>query len=75
MDFIIATKCFIEQGSDLIVDLAGQKIPAKSIIFCKKRTFVITEDGDISKFAGEEMDVIYQASDEDLNFFEAQVRN
>ena len=32
------------------------------------------EDGEIIKFSGEEMDVICQASDEDFNFFEAQVR-
>ena len=30
--------------------------------------------GDMDKFAGEEMDVIYQATDEDFNFFESQVR-
>ena len=68
MDFKIARKCFIEQGSDLIVDSAGTKIPRKSIIFCKKSPFIITEDGDIDKFSGEEMDVIYQASDEGFNF-------
>ena len=74
MDLKIAGKCFFEQGSDLIVDSAGNKIPAKSVIFCKKRAFIITEDGNINKFSGEEMDVIYQATDEDFNFFEAQVR-
>ena len=46
----------------------------KLVMFCKKRTFVITEDGDIDRFSAEEMDVIYQASDEDFNCFEAQVR-
>ena len=74
MDLQIASKCFIEQDSDLIVDSAGNRIPAMSVICCKLRTFVITEDGDIDKFAGEEMDVIYQATDEDFNFFQAQVR-
>ena len=28
----------------------------------------------MDRFAGEDMDVIYQATDEDFNFFEAQVR-
>ena len=74
MDLKIVSKCFIEQGWDLIVDSAGNRIQAKSVIFCKKRAFIITKDGDINKFAGEEMDVIYQAADEYFNFFEAQVR-
>ena len=71
MGLKIASKCFIEQGSDLIVDSAGNRIPAKSVIFCKKRAFVITKDEDINKFTGEEMEVIYQAADEDFNFFKA----
>ena len=74
MDLKINGKCFIEQGSDLIVDSAGIRVPAKSVIFCKRRAFIITEDGDIDKFAEVEMDVIYQATDKDFNFFEAQVR-
>ena len=74
MGFSIARKCFIEQGSDLVADSAGNRIPAKSIIFCKKRVFIITKDGDIDKFSGEEMDVIYQASDKDFNFLETQIR-
>ena len=57
MDLKIAG--FTEQGSYLIVDAAGNKIPGKSVIFCKKRPFIITKDGDISRFAGEEMNVIY----------------
>ena len=74
MDIKVVSKCLIEQGSDLIVDAAGKRILAKSVIFCKKRPFIITKDGDIDLFAGGEMDVIYQATDEDFNFFESQVR-
>ena len=74
MDLKIAGKCFIEQSSDLNVDSTGNRIPAKSIIFFKKRAFIITEDGDINRFSREEMNVIYQASDKDFNFFETQVR-
>ena len=73
MDIKAVSKCFIEQGSDLIVDAAGNRIPAKLVIFCNKRPFIITKDGDIDGFAGEEMDVIYQAVGEDLNFFESHV--
>ena len=75
MDLKVASKCSIKQGSDLIVDSAGNRIPAKLIIFCKKRAFVITEDGDINKFSGKEMDVIYQAADKDLNFFMFRLGN
>ena len=74
MDLKIASKCFFKQGSDLTVDAEGNKILANSVICLKKRAFVITEDGDIDRFAGKEMDVIYQAADKDFNFFEAQVR-
>ena len=74
MSLKIASKYFIEQGSDLIVDSAGNRIPAKSVIFRKKRAFVISKDGHIDKFTGEETDVIYQATDKDSNFFKAQVR-
>ena len=75
MDFKIARKSFIEQGSDLIVDSVGNKIPAQSAIFCKKRVFVITEDRDIDTFSGGEMDVIYQASDEVFNFSKHSLGN
>ena len=74
MDLKIASKCFIEKDSDLIVDSACSGIPAKSIIVCKQKAFIITKDGDIERFSGEGMGVIYQATDKDFNFLEAQVR-
>ena len=74
MDIKVVSKCFIKQGSDLIVDAAGNRIPAMSVVFCQKRPFIITEDGDINRFAGEEMEIICQATDEAFNFFESQVR-
>ena len=74
MDLKIAGKCFFEQDSDLIIDSAGIRIPAKLVIFGMKRAVIITEDGDINRFSGEEMDVICQATNEDINFFEAQAR-
>ena len=63
MDLKIDGKCFVEKSSYLTVDAAGNKIPAESVIFYQMRAFIITEDGEIDKFAGEEMDVIYQAAD------------
>ena len=71
MDLKIAGKCLVEKDSDLIVDSAGSRIPAKSVIVCKQKTFVITKDGHIDRFSGEGMGVIYQATDEDFNFLEA----
>ena len=71
IDLKIVSKCFIEQGLGLIVDAVGNMIIARSVIFCKKRAFIITKGGDIDTFAGEEMGITYQAADEDFNFFEA----
>ena len=62
MELKIMSKCFIEKDSDLIVDSAVNRIPAKLVIFCKKRAFIITKDGDVDTFSEEEMDVIYQAT-------------
>ena len=52
MDIKVISKCFIEQCSGLTVDAASNRIPTTSVIFCKKITFIITEDEDISLFAG-----------------------
>ena len=72
MDIKVVAKCFIEEGSGLIVDAAGNRIPAKSVIFCKKWPFIITEDGNIDLFAGG--DGCHQATDEDFNFLENKAR-
>ena len=75
MDLKIVGKCFIEQGSDLIVDAPGNKIPVNLVMFCKNGDFIITEDGDIDKLAGEEMDAICQAADKDFNFLRLRLEN
>ena len=59
MGLKITDKCFIEQSSNLVVDSTGNRILARPVIFCKKRAFIITKDGDIYKFAGKEVDAIY----------------
>ena len=74
MDLKVAGKCFIEQGSGLVVDKLGNKLPAKSVLFCKMTPFIITEDGDIDKFKGGKIDAIYQADDQYFNFFKEQVK-
>ena len=45
MDFKAVGKCFIEQESGLVIDEAGNKLPAKTVMFCKTTPFVITEEG------------------------------
>ena len=64
----------LKKDSDLIVDSAGSRIPAKSVIVCKQKAFIITVDGGIDKLSAESISVIYQATDEDFNFLKAQVR-
>ena len=64
----MAGKCFVEKDSGLIVDSVGGRILTKSVIVCKQKAFIITEDGDINRFSGEGMDVIYQATEEDTQF-------
>ena len=58
----------------MVIDESGNKLPAKSILFCKMTSFIINMDGNIDKFKGGEMDAIYQADDQYFNFFEEQVR-
>ena len=73
VDLKIASKCFVEKGSGLIVDSAGSRIPVKSVIVSKQKVFIITKDEDIDRYSSEGLGVICQATDEDFNFLEAQV--
>ena len=66
--------CFIKQESGLIIDEAGNKLPMKSVIFCKMTPFVITEEEDIDNFTGGKMEAIYQVDDQFFEFFEGQVK-
>ena len=42
----------MKQGSGLVVDVAGNRLPTKSVLFCSMTPFITTEDGDIDNFAG-----------------------
>ena len=46
MDSKIATQCMVEQDIGLVLDVAGNRLPAGSVIMCKLTVFVIMEDGD-----------------------------
>ena len=74
MDFKVAGKCFVGQGSGLVVDAAGNRPPTKSILFCRMTPFINTKDGDIDNFAGGKVDAIYQADDKYFDFFKKQAR-
>ena len=47
MDFKVVPKHVIKQDTGLVVDEAGNKLPARTVIMCKITPFVISEDGDI----------------------------
>ena len=74
MDFKVVGKHFIEQDSTLIIDEAGNKLPAKSVMFCKMTPFVIIEEGVINNFTGGKMETVHQVHNQFLEFFEGQVK-
>ena len=74
MDLKVTGKCFVQLESGLVIDAAGKKFPAKSVMFCKMTPFVITEEGDINNFSGGKMETIYHRHDQYLEFFEEQVK-
>ena len=64
----------IKQGSDLMVDTSGNRLPTKSVLFCRMTPFIITEDGDTDDFTGGKVDAMYQADDQYFNIFKEQVK-
>ena len=50
--------------------MAGNKLPAGSVIMCKLTPFVITEDGDIDYEGGVKMEMVYQTDDEYFEFLD-----
>ena len=73
MDLKVTGKCFVQEGSGLVMDEAGSGLQAKCVLLCKMMPSVITKDGDIDKFKGGEMDAIYQADDQYFDLFDKQV--
>ena len=58
----------------MVIDKVVNRLPAKSILFCKMTPFIVTEDGNVDKFESGKMDATYQADDQYFKFFEEQVR-
>ena len=56
MDLKVAAKCIVEQNTGLVVDEAGNKLPAGAVVICKMTPFIITEEGNIDYLAGGKME-------------------
>ena len=67
MESTIAAQCIVEQNTGLVLDMAGSKLPAGSVIMCKLNVFAIMEDSDIDYIEGGKMEMVYQA---DIWYFE-----
>ena len=63
MESTIAAQCIVEHDTGLVLDMAGNKLPAGSVIMCKVTTFVIMEDSDIDYMGGGKMEMVYKADD------------
>ena len=74
MDSTNAVQCMTEQDTGLVLDMAGNRLPAGSVIMCKLTTFVIIEDIDIDYVGGGKMEMVYQADDQYLKFLNQQVK-
>ena len=74
MEGTIAAQCFVEQKTGLVLDMAGNKLPARSVIMCKLTPFVIMEDGDIDYVGGGKIEMVYQADDKYLKFLDQQIK-
>ena len=48
MENTIVAQCMVEQDTGLVLDMAGNRLPAGSVIICKLTTFVIRKDGDLT---------------------------
>ena len=73
MESKIAAQCVVEYKSGLVLDMAGNKLPARSVIMCKLNAF-FTEDGDIDYMRGGKMEMVYQADDQYFEFLHQQVK-
>ena len=74
MDLKVTGKCFVKQESGLVIDVVGNNLLAKSVIFCKMTPFVITEEGNIDILIGGKMEVVYQADGQLFGFYKGQVK-
>ena len=74
MESTFAAQCIVEQDTGLVLDMAGNKLPAGSVIMCKLTAFVIMEVADIHYVGGGKMEMVYQADDWYFKFLDQQVK-
>ena len=74
MESTITSQCFVEQETSLVLDMAGNKLPAGLVIMCKLPPFVIMEDSDIDYVGGDKMEIVYWADDKYFEFLNQQVK-
>ena len=74
MESTIATQCFVEQETSLVLDMVGNRLPAGSVIMYLLAPFVITEDGDIDYVGGGKMEMVYWADDKYFEFLNQQAK-
>ena len=68
MEGIIAAQFIALQDTGLVLDMAGNKLPAGSVIMCKVTGFVIMEDSDLDYVGGGKMEMVYQADNQYFKF-------
>ena len=74
MECTIAAQCIVEQDTGLVLDMAGNKLPAGSVIMCKLTVFVFMENSYIDYIGGGNMEMVYQADNWYLKFLHQQVK-
>ena len=74
MESSIAAQRIVEQETGLVLDMAGNKMLAGSVIMCKLTPFVILKDGNINYVGGGRMEMVYWTDDEYFEFLNQQVK-
>ena len=73
MDFKVAEKYIVDHYG-MVVDTEGRKILANTVIFCRIKYFIITEEGDIDCFPRGKTEFVYEADQAFFYFLKEQVR-
>ena len=66
--------CICQPETDFYIDTDGAALPADATLLHKKKPFIITKELHMDEFLGGEMDVVYQANDDEFSYLEAQVK-
>ena len=66
--------CICHPETDFYIDTDGAALPAGAVIIFKKEPFIVTEELYINEFLGGEIDVVYQAKDEEFSYLETQIQ-